>query len=111
VTDQPSADKIYPPWTERVVFLLNLFQTHGGLHPFTCPRTGSSLVATLDGWTCPTCSYNQTWAHALMADPAAWPQLGRTITVDGDVVTITRGSQRQEESDRERWHGPTEGAS
>lgn len=89
----PSSSRIHPPWTERTVRFLNLFQVHGGMHPFTCPRTGSNLIATLDGWTCPTCSYNQTWAHAFMADPTAWPQFGRTITVNGDAVTITRGRQ------------------
>ncbi len=104
----PVSEKIYPPWDERTVSRLNAFQSHGGLHPFTCPRTGSTLIATTDGWTCSTCSYNQTWAHAFMADPTTWPTFtAGLLTVQGDRVTITRGRQHGhdvEEADRWWYH-------
>ncbi len=72
-------ETIRAPWTSEQVTALNLFQQQGGVHPFTCgAHVGSSPVldATHAGWICPDqdCAYTQDWAHAFMADPAAWPK-------------------------------------
>jgi hypothetical protein len=57
---------------------LNLYQTSGTFHPFTCPNRGDgehrefngdrgALVATRRGWICPWCDYTQSWAHSFTA--------------------------------------------
>ncbi len=66
---------IKAPWTPEQVEQLNKWQEAGYVHPFTCGNddctrsNGKELVATIDGWTCPSCSYKQDWAHDFMADP------------------------------------------
>lgn len=46
------------------------------MHPFTCPALNhheghpSTLIATQDGWVCPSCDYTQVWAHDFMLN---WP--------------------------------------
>jgi hypothetical protein len=76
-------ETIAPPWTQEQVDALNAYQKAGRFHPFTCAdrdMPGHSdhgdgdigvLVATKDGWICRDCDYQQAWAHAFMADPAA----------------------------------------
>lgn len=89
-------EKIYAPWTEEQVDGLNRFQRSGKFHPFTCgiahgdfdPETmepiknaalqvnpewhkslDDVLVATPQGWKCPSCKYTQNWAHDAMVMP------------------------------------------
>jgi hypothetical protein len=81
------SERTEPPWTPEQVAALNRYQHGGWFHPFTCahcrdadPRWPSPdehiLVATEDGWTCPTCDYTQHWAHGFMFDgPPEWFQL------------------------------------
>lgn len=78
-------------WSEQQVKSLNDFQRAGAMHPFTCDRcrfklgtwSGNDhvqrcLVATPEGWVCPTCDYTQDWAHPFMLDGSwralVWPQ-------------------------------------
>jgi hypothetical protein len=64
------------PFTAEQVQILNLFQSSGAMHPFTCGRRSEHpdnegiLSATEDGWHCPVeeCQYTQSWAHWFMAD-------------------------------------------
>lgn len=78
---QVKGELVHAPFTPDQVKSLNHYQISGVMHPFTCgscrDRLGvlndgvwddHLLVATLDGWTCPTCPYTQTWAWAWMAD-------------------------------------------
>jgi hypothetical protein len=58
--------KVTAPFTESQVISLNRFQTCGRVHPFTCGKCRSDLVAATDGWHCPTCDYTQDWAHDFM---------------------------------------------
>lgn len=63
--------RIVPPWSPDQVAALNRYQKDGRFHPFTCGSSGDDvLVATTDGWHCPTpgCTYQQHWAHAFMAE-------------------------------------------
>ena len=72
-------NKIVPPWTDEQVIALNTFQQADQFHPFTCANRGDGkhiytsdygiLIATTDGWGCPSCDYTQDWAHAWMAEP------------------------------------------
>lgn len=58
-------------FTEDQVESLNAYQACGQWHPFTCGNhCGATLIATTDGWICPTegCGYTQDWAHSFMAD-------------------------------------------
>ena len=68
-------DPINAPWTEEQVEALNLFQSSGIMHPFTCGADDCrrTLVAHEDGWHCPRtgCTYHQDWAHGGMADRQA----------------------------------------
>jgi hypothetical protein len=76
----PDATTIRAPWTPEQVDALNRFQSRGGMHPFTCGNNDHDvsivLLAHPDGWHCsaPPCDYRQDWAHAFMAQPAAWPE-------------------------------------
>ncbi|WP_329217380.1 hypothetical protein [Streptomyces microflavus] len=71
-------DTITAPWTSEQVAALEAFQTASGMRPFTCGADQHSLpprlVPSHSGWYCPdpACDYRQDWAHAFMADPAAW---------------------------------------
>lgn len=50
---------------------INAFQACGYWHPFTCgDHCGATLIATVDGFICPTenCGYTQDWAHVFMCD-------------------------------------------
>jgi hypothetical protein len=76
--------KVSAPWTPEQVDSLNRYQESGLMHPYTCPNRGTGhpdgaadrgvLVATVDGWTCPDCTYTQDWAHPWSAD-GTWEQL------------------------------------
>ena len=80
-------DRLHAPWSEAQIAALNAYQRSGRMHPFTCGNEQhelhQTLIAERDGWRCPDeqCDYRQTWAHAVMADPAAleamalpWPE-------------------------------------
>jgi len=57
---------IFAPFTPEQVSALNRWQASSYVHPFTCPdnhQGDRNLVAREDGWHCPTCSYQQSWAH------------------------------------------------
>ena len=61
--------RIDAPWTDEQVRCLNRFQQYAFVHPFTCVNAHEGdrvLVATREGWRCPSCSYTQTWAHEVM---------------------------------------------
>jgi hypothetical protein len=64
-------NRIEIPFTEDQVASLNAYQTDGRLHPFTC-KNGSCPVRTLQaaewGWTCPGCTYTQSWAYDWMGN-------------------------------------------
>ncbi|MGY3581471.1 hypothetical protein ACVIGB_000458 [Bradyrhizobium sp. USDA 4341] len=63
-------DKITAPWTADQVAALNRFQVSGFVHEFTCINDHGTasrvLIAHSDGWHCPTCAYQQNWAHGFM---------------------------------------------
>lgn len=62
-------DRIHAPWTPEQVEALNQWQQAGYVHPFTCrgDHDGArELIATEDGWLCPTCEDRQLWAHRMM---------------------------------------------
>jgi len=62
-------DVLRAPWTDQQVSKLNRFQRLGHVHEFTCPNNHDSdrvLVASNDGWHCPSCDYQQDWAHVTM---------------------------------------------
>ena len=88
------AELIYAPFTHEQVVALNEYQRAGWMHPFTCgicrDRLGTcnekdewvddrKLVATINGWICPTCDYTQNWCHDFMLkgrpDDALWRSL------------------------------------
>ena len=64
------SDRLTVPFTDEQVKNLNAFQHAGCVHPFTCGNCRADLVATKDGWICPTegCGYTQDWAHDFMGD-------------------------------------------
>jgi hypothetical protein len=59
---------VYEPWTDREVTQLNVWQTYGNVHPFTCPVGGCHrlMEARTDGWHCPSGHFVQRWAHGFM---------------------------------------------
>lgn len=64
-----------PLWTDEQVASLNAFQKCGVFHEFTCGTkekhvagASDALIATPDGWICPSCDYTQDWAHGFMLD-------------------------------------------
>ena len=61
---------IHAPFTEDQVESLNEYQKSGVFHEFTCGTENcrDSLVATSEGWTCPSCDYTQDWAHIWMGN-------------------------------------------
>lgn len=71
------SERLHAPWTPAQVQALNRYQQAGRMHPFTCgysaeyehPGGSTELVATIGGWICPYCEYEQDWAHPFMADP------------------------------------------
>jgi hypothetical protein len=73
--------KITAPFTDDQVKSLNAYQVSGVMHPFTCAHCRDQLgtyadgvfndrllVATNEGWTCPTCDTTQDWTWEWMAD-------------------------------------------
>jgi hypothetical protein len=56
------------PWSKDQVDALNAYQATGAFHPFTCGTDSQHpvLVATLEGWRCRACGYEQNWCHAFM---------------------------------------------
>jgi len=41
------------------------------MHEFTCGNShdgDNKLIATTNGWICPTCNFKQDWCHAFMTD-------------------------------------------
>lgn len=66
-------DRLQAPFTDEQVKNLNAFQKAGYFHPFTCGKCSCDLVATKDGWICPTegCGYTQDWAHGFMGSSRA----------------------------------------
>jgi len=50
-----SDDVIHAPWSEIEVLHLNAFQHDDIFHPYTCVCQ-EKLVATKDGWFCPSCN-------------------------------------------------------
>lgn len=78
------AGVLCPPWDASQVAALNEWQRSGFVHPFTCPNRDDGhhveqfgdvgvLVATRDGWCCPSCSYTQQWAHRVMLETPCDP--------------------------------------
>ncbi len=63
-------EKIYAPFEEKIVKALNEWQQMGLVHPYTCNTKekhsegqDNKLIATKQGWGCPSCNYTQNWAH------------------------------------------------
>jgi hypothetical protein len=76
------AETIKAPWTPEQVTALNEFQESEFVHPFTCGGNNRDekhldgegvLVATIYGWVCPFCDYEQDWAHEFMTRPVRLP--------------------------------------
>lgn len=73
--------RIFAPWTEAQVELLNRWQASDVLHPYTCGNCahGTVLTATRFGWHCPNgCGWKQRWCHACMLSPGvleAWAEM------------------------------------
>lgn len=78
-------DKIKTPFAQDMVQALNEYQTatNDGLpmHPLVCVNRddhfhgnqGGSLgllIATHEGWVCPSCDHSQAWAETFMVDAA-----------------------------------------
>lgn len=79
----PERTRIIVPWSQEQVQILNRQQRDYRFHGYTCPNQGNSnhptagfaniafslshflLIATIEGWRCPTCDYTQNWAHTL----------------------------------------------
>jgi hypothetical protein len=66
-------EQITAPFTPNQVVALNAWQSAGYVHPFTCGnRTDGAhlldgvLIATVRGWICLFCDYEQDWAHQVM---------------------------------------------
>lgn len=79
--------KIMAPWNKIQIRSLNEFQDSGLMHPFTCAKCGSQLVAQSDGWVCSSenfpegnCNYTQNWAHDFMAD-WSWKKLNTEASI------------------------------
>lgn len=86
-------NKVTAPFTHEQILSINKYQASGIMHPFTCSvcrdayGTGDhdsdnlyahdeyALVATFEGFICPTCDYTQDWCHEFMAD-MSWSTLG-----------------------------------
>lgn len=62
--------QIKAPWTTEQVEQLNRYQKGHYMHPYTCggEECRQDLIATADGWVCPSCEYRQDWAHEVSAD-------------------------------------------
>jgi len=63
------SDIIKAPFTKFQVDKLNHYQQLGFVHEFTCGNKHDGnkiLIATEDGWICPSCDYKQNWANKFM---------------------------------------------
>ena len=60
--------KITAPFTPEQVVGLNNWQRSPVYHSFTCKNNHEhrDLIATRKGWVCPSCDYEQNWAHDFM---------------------------------------------
>lgn len=84
-------EQIRTPFTPAQVESLNEYQVSGVFHPFTCGRCRDAemetmgdelksledehlLIATPEGWCCPTCDRQQDWAWEWMAN-FGWQRL------------------------------------
>ena len=57
--------RIFSPWTQQEVENLNARQKLTIMHPYTCAKCGTELVAKFNGWHCPNVECNseiQNWA-------------------------------------------------
>lgn len=80
---------IKAPWSDEQVANLQHWQTCGFVHEFTCQvnhRNGAdrTLIPTTKGWRCPSCKYQQNWAHVFMlnsrpVNPAAALQAAEQV--------------------------------
>ena len=63
-------------FTDEQIKSMNEFQQAGVMHPFTCGKCSNDLVATKEGWICPTegCDYTQNWCHSFMSD-GSWKKI------------------------------------
>ena len=65
MSDLQSGRTVYAPWGQDLVDELNEQQRHRRFHPYTCGVSSTHgegyLVATVNGWICPACSYAQGW--------------------------------------------------
>ena len=60
--------KIIKVFTKEEVENLNSYQESGIFHQFTCGNNHDgerNLVATQEGWICPSCDYTQDWHMTL----------------------------------------------
>ena len=64
------SEQVNSPFTDDQVASLNTSQRAGVFHSFTCGTENCRgiLVASREGWHCPSCSYRQYWAWSWMAD-------------------------------------------
>jgi hypothetical protein len=66
------SEKIRAVWSDEQVQSLNDYQASGVFHPYTCgnPECRADLLATPNGWVCPTagCGYTQDWCLPFTAD-------------------------------------------
>ena len=69
--------QIKAPFTPEQVLALNRWQNAGYIHEFTCANRGDGkhgdgngvLIATVRGWICQFCDYEQDWCHEVMTHP------------------------------------------
>lgn len=62
---------IHTPFSEEQVKNLNEYQKIEFVHPYTCENNHTEsriLIATENGWICPTCKYTQNWCHGNSLD-------------------------------------------
>jgi hypothetical protein len=60
-------DIVRAPWSAQQVNALNDYQARDDVHEYTCVNDHDEesriLIATEQGWVCPSCDYKQDWAH------------------------------------------------
>jgi hypothetical protein len=65
-------DIVHAPWSLEQVIALNDYQRRDDFHEYTCAHDHGEesrvLVATQNGWVCPSCDYTQDWAHKMVLD-------------------------------------------
>lgn len=68
MSNWPGTILMMTPWSAQQVEELNRSQGDGTHHGYTCPHDHGEdsriLLATEDGWTCPSCDYTQNWFRA-----------------------------------------------